>query len=135
MRQRNVQQQNTEAEMAMHRHASYWRSAALPPALLKAAAAHGVDCSQAIFLQLEMEGWGMQCVEGLLLTCDERFIDFEIATDESYCTIECIEQWRDVTHAQNLGLHNRGTGVGQGALALKVLRAINGAGHAGAVLP
>ena len=62
---------------------------------------------------------------GVLLTSSERFIEFEIETDESHSTIELVEAWRDVTEGQNLNAHNRGIGIGAGALAIKVLHELN----------
>jgi hypothetical protein len=40
MQKRNVQQQNLATEEAIRHHARYWRSVALPAALVEAASAH-----------------------------------------------------------------------------------------------
>lgn len=125
MRQQNVQQQNVATAREIRRRASYWRNVALPPALKEAATAHGIDCEKAIFLKLEVDFPGMPRLFGTLLTSNERFIDFEIETDESHSRIEHIETWQDTTDAQNTSTHNPGFGVGIGALAIQVLREIN----------
>lgn len=62
---------------------------------------------------------------GLLLTQDERFLYFEIDTDEAHLVTETIQCWKDVTSEQNFNLHNPGTGAGRGALTIKVLRELN----------
>ena len=97
----------------------------MPSALIEVASSRGVDCSKAIVLKLEIDFPGMPRLFGMLLTKSERFIEFEIETDESHSLVELVESWRDVTEGQNLGEHNRGIGVGQGALAIKVLREVN----------
>jgi hypothetical protein len=125
MRQRNVQQQNLATEEAIRHQARYWRSAALPAALVEAASARGVDCSTAIVLELDVDFPGMPSLFGMLLTNTERFIEFEIDADESHSTVRCVEAWRDVTADQNLSMHNRGIGAAKGALALKVLHELN----------
>ncbi len=63
----------------------------------------------------------MPSLIGVLLTQGERFISFEIDTDPSVT----VYQWEDVTAAQNLSEHNRGTGIGDGALAIRILRGLN----------
>ena len=125
MRQQSVQQQNTATEEAVRHEAMYWRSNALPAALVEVASARGVDCATAIVVRLEIDFPGMPRLFGMLLTHSERFIEFEIETDESYSTIELVEAWRDVTEIQNMSAHNPGKGVGNGALAVKVLHELN----------
>lgn len=111
--------------MAIRQQANYWRQTPLPIALVETASARGVDCTKAIFLKLEVDFPGMPRLLGVLLTDAERFIEFEIETDESHSSVELVESWRDVTETQNLGINNRGIGVGNGALAIKVLHELN----------
>jgi hypothetical protein len=125
MRKLSVQQQNMAAEEAIRRHAKYWRDATIPLALLEAASLRGVNCTESIFLKLEVDFPGMPRLFGLLLTNSGNFIEFEIETDDSHSRIELVETWRDVTEKQNLNVQNRGTGIGAGALALKVLHELN----------
>lgn len=63
----------------------------------------------------------MPSIFGRLVTQDQRFIAFEIDTTDEIR----VEQWEDITSAQNFNEHNRGTGVGRGALALRVLRELS----------
>lgn len=67
----------------------------------------------------------MPSLSGLLLTNAGRFIEFEIDTDPSHTKVESVDLWDDVTDGQNLNSHNRGTGMGRGALAVKVLHELN----------
>ncbi len=58
---------------------------------------------------------------GNLVTQDQRFIAFEIdVTDEVR-----VAQWEDVTGTLNFNEHNKGIGIGYGALALKILRELS----------
>ena len=72
-------------------------------------------------VSLDLDFPGMPSLWGVLLTQDERFIRFEIDTDPSVK----VYQWEDVTATQNLSEHNRGTGIGDGALAIRILRDLN----------
>jgi len=125
MRQQSVQQQNIATEESLRREASYWRSNALPPALIEAASTRGIDCATAIFVKLEVDFPGMPRLFGMLVTQSERFIEFGIETDETHSVVELVESWCDVTESQNLSEHNRGTGVGKGLLAIRVLHELN----------
>jgi len=125
MRQKNVQQQNLVIEEAIRCSANYWRTKPLPQALVAVATERGVDCGTSIFLELDVDYPGMPSLSGVLLTIAGRFIEFEIDTDAFHVKVESVDLWDDVTDRQNLNLHNRGTGVGRGALAMRVLRELN----------
>ncbi|AKJ30142.1 hypothetical protein AAW51_3451 [Caldimonas brevitalea] len=79
---------------------------------------------------MEIDFPGMPRLFGLLLTAGGRFIEFEIDTNPTHDRIESVELWKDVTGEQNLSQHNRGTGWGRAALALKVLGELNAAAQA-----
>jgi len=59
-------------------------------------------------------------LSGILISQDARFIEFDIDTDGDGDVQ--VHRWTDVTSMQNVNEHNAGTGVGRGALALRVLR-------------
>ena len=106
MKQLSVQKQNFATEEGIRREVAYWRTHPLPRAL-------------------EVDFPGMPRLFGTLVTAEGRFVDFEIETDKSHSQVEDVAVWMDSTDKQDFGLHNRGTGVGAGALALTVLREIN----------
>jgi RNAse (barnase) inhibitor barstar len=124
-RQFNVQEQNAHDEQAILATATRWRTNALPGALKSAGEDRGIDWSKAIILKLEINFPGMPELFGQLLSQGERFIDFEISTEPEHHIALKVESWIDVTGEQNISLHNPGTGVGRGALALKVLHRLN----------
>ncbi len=77
---------------------------------------------ESIVLDLGIDEPGMPLLCGLLLTQDERFIAFELETDALHREVLQIEEWADVSGLHNVNQHNRGVGIGSGALAIKVLR-------------
>lgn len=121
-RQLNVQQQNARTLRSLRSTAEYWRAHPVPEALGLAARQRGVDLSRAIIVSLDIDFPGMPSLFGVLLTQDERFIKFEIDAGPSEPE---VYEWLDITASQNLGEHNRGIGVGDGALAIRLLHALN----------
>lgn len=121
-RQLNVQQQNAQAEAGLRAEASYWRIRGAPLPLAKIGEQMGVQWDRSIILSLDVDFPGMPAYFGLLLTQEERFIDFAIDAEGDSAQ---LETWNDVSSRQNLCEHNRGTGAGYGALAVKILRELN----------
>ena len=121
-RQLNVQLQNARTLRSLRSTAEYWRTHPVPEALLLSAQQRGVDLSKSIFVSLDIDFPGMPSLFGTLFTQDERFVKFEIDTDNSEPE---VYEWLDITASQNLGEHNKGIGVGDGALAIQLLRDLN----------
>jgi hypothetical protein len=124
-RQHNVQEQNALVEKSIRGNAVSWRTKGVPEALKLSGEQKGIDWGRSIVVDLDIDFRGMPRLFGVLLSQDERFIRFEIDTDSGHRRVESIDLWEDVTAEQNLSLHNRGTGVGRGALAIKILRELN----------
>lgn len=120
-RQLNVQQQNASVEHSLRAEASYWRRTGVPPTLAKVGVERGIQWERSIVIELGIDFPGMPSIFGELVTQDQRFIAFEI--DMTGAVL--VERWEDITNVQNFNEHNRGTGVGRGALALKVLRELS----------
>lgn len=121
----NVQQQNKIVEDRIRGEAGYWRQHGVPQPLAVAGHERGIDWAKSIVIELDIDFPGMAPLLGYLLSQDERFIRFEIDTDEAHQVFKAVEWWEDVTGRQNLSLHNRGIGAGRGALAIKVLHEFN----------
>lgn len=85
--------------------------------------ARGIDWDNSIIIELGLDVPGIpDTLMGTLLSQEEKFIKFEIETDHQYQIINSIYSWLDVTARTNVGEHNRGTGRGAGAMALKIRR-------------
>ena len=119
--QRNVQQQNDKSEHSIRRRVAYWKEHGVPEALTLVGSAQGIDWNRSIVVHLEVDFPGMPELFGTLVTQDQRFIAFEIASSDRIQ----VERWEDVTAAQDFNHHNRGTGLGWGALVLKVFQETN----------
>jgi len=121
-RQLSVQQQNARTEAGLRAEAFYWRVRGAPLPLVKIGEQMGVQWDRSIILSLDVDFPGMPGYFGLLLTQEERFIDFAIDSEGDSAQ---LETWNDVSSQQNLCEHNRGTGMGYGALAVRILRELN----------
>jgi len=120
--QLNVQQQNSRILQAIRSSAEYWRTHTIPEPLRLSAQQRNVNLETSIILNLDIDFPGMPSLFGVLLTSEERFIQFEIDSIEGKID---VYEWADITDTQNLNKHNRGIGVGYGALAIEVLHALS----------
>ncbi|TBU72000.1 hypothetical protein DNK06_23015 [Pseudomonas daroniae] len=119
-RQLNVQEQNALAEHRIYLTANYWQDNELPRALFEYGKKKNLSWNQSIILQLEIDFPGMPRLIGTILTDKGRFVDFELDTDETHTELNSVDLWDDITDLQNFSTHNKGKGVGYGALALSV---------------
>ncbi|WP_313057968.1 hypothetical protein [Stutzerimonas nitrititolerans] len=119
-RQLNVQEQNAIAEYRLLSIAKYWHEHPIPPALFAYGKEQGILWSGTIVLELEIDFPGMPSLFGRILTNTGRFIEFELETDNTHEKLLSVEQWEDVTNAQNFSEHNKGKGIGHGAIAMKI---------------
>ncbi|WP_341304272.1 hypothetical protein [Pseudomonas sp. TMP25] len=126
-RQLNVQEQNAIAEHNLLSIAKYWQKHPLPQALISCGKERGVLWSKAIVLELDIDYPGMPSLFGRILSSTDRFIEFELETDNAHEKILSVEQWDDITDDMNFSEHNKGNGVGYGAIAMKVKKQLCGA--------
>ncbi len=120
-RQLNVQEQNRLREYGLRTEAIYWRTHSLPKALYDAGLARGIDWGNSIIIELDLNIPGIPgTLMGTLLNQEEKFIEFEIESDQQYQIINSIYIWVDVTARTNVCEHNRGTGRSAGAMALEI---------------
>ena len=126
-RQINVQEQNTIAQYKLLSIAKYWQAHPIPQALISCGEERGVLWTKAIVLELGIDHPGMPSLFGRILSSTDRFIEFELETDNAHEKTLSVEQWDDVTDDMNFSEHNKGSGVGYGAIALKVKSQLCGA--------
>ncbi|MDG9855347.1 hypothetical protein N5C93_16330 [Pseudomonas nitroreducens] len=126
-RQKSVQDQNALLRESIRKCAAHFREAPeqIPPVLIDVACERNVDWSKTILLDLGVREPGCSSLMGLLLDQSGRFIEFELdATDDLSSLVE-LYVWKDISAEQNCSQHNRGIGVGYGALALAVQADLN----------
>lgn len=127
-RQKNVQEQNQLSKERLRNEAIYYRQhlEAVPSALVRYAEQQGIDWGRTIIFGLGINEPGTSTVFGRLVTQDQKFIEFDMDLTDDFQHITDLYQWQDITSEQNFSLHNRGTGIGKGALALAVQAELNG---------
>ncbi|MHC8372554.1 hypothetical protein ACYZT2_17505 [Pseudomonas sp. MDT1-85] len=123
--QLNVQEQNAVSAYELAPTAKKWRIDGVPSALNCFGKSQGIDWSETIVLELEVDFPGMPSLFGLLLTALDRFMKFELNTDSRHEHVLNVETWEDVTDKQDLSTSNRGRGQGFGAIAIQVRNALN----------
>ncbi|MGE8100544.1 hypothetical protein [Pseudomonas fluorescens] len=119
-RQLNVQEQNAVIGHKLRRTAKAWLDVGVPVALARYGETKGINWSETVVLELDIDFPGMPRLYGLLLTQAEQFIAFEIDTDSAHQHIESVDQWEDVSAYQDYSISKRGTGKGFAAIALQV---------------
>lgn len=126
-RQKSVQDQNILLRESIRKCAAYFREAPehIPPVLIEVSCAKGVDWSNAILLDLGVCDPGCSSLTGLLLDQSGRFIEFELDASDDLSSLVELYVWKDISAEQNYSQHNRGIGVGYGALALAVQADLN----------
>jgi hypothetical protein len=123
-RQLNVQEQNAVTAHRLTETARFWRDAAIPVALARFGERQGIDWSETVVLDLEVDFPGMPRLYGLILDQTERFIAFQIDTDSDHQHVEFVSRWEDVSAHQNHTVSQRGTGKGFAVIALQVRREV-----------
>jgi hypothetical protein len=123
-RQLNVQEQNAVTAHRLMETARFWRDAAIPVALARFGERQGIDWSETVVLDLEVDFPGMPRLYGLILDQTERFIAFQIDTDSDHQHVEFVSQWENVSAHQNHTVSQRGTGKGFAVIALQVRREV-----------
>lgn len=87
-RQLNVQEQNALVAHRLMVTAKAWLARGIPLALKNYGESKGIRWSETVVLDLEVDFPGMPSLYGLLLTHAERFIEFEIDTDDTHRYVE-----------------------------------------------
>jgi hypothetical protein len=62
---------------------------------------------------------------GLLVTEQHQFFEFEVEANEDMSRVLFVHEFMNVSERQNTSRHNKGTGLGDGAIAIMVLAALN----------
>ena len=124
-RQLNVHEQNALAKHAIFTEASYWRKNGIPQAIKLALESHGICAETSIFLKYAQNFPGISTDEGMVLTQEKRFYEFEIDRDSQRAHLISFHALLDVTASIEINEHKPGTGATWGFLALEVLAELN----------
>ncbi len=124
-RQKNVQEQNAVTEYRIRRAAEYWRSGGLPRGLSDYLSLKGIDIDRAILVDYEQDFPGANTDEGIVLTEEGEFYEFEIDLDASRGKLVTESAWVNITDRVDVNRSEPGSGASWGFLCMKVLREMN----------
>ena len=125
---RNVQQQNSRTFESMLTRAKHFRAHGVAVGIRKFFAMHGIEVDRSAIIWARSESYmlGFEFgLEGMVVTPERKFFFFALELDSLQAEVILVHEFADVTVEQNCSEHNRGTGKGEGALAVAVLEAIN----------
>lgn len=126
--QRNVQQQNEMAFKAMLKTATHFRKHGVPVGFQAFLTQHGIELSTSALVRVKNDSYmlGFEYgLEGLIVTQNHRFFEFELELDSSFNRIVFVHKYSEVTEHQDTSEHNQGTGKGARALAIEVVEVLN----------
>lgn len=124
-RQLNVQEQNALDKHRIYQEASFWRSSGTPVGLNSALEEKGIDTSNSIYLQYQQDFPGVSTDEGIVLTPEGRFYEFEMDLNAKRTEVVEFFHWEDITSRVEVNEHKPGTGSTWGFLALEVISELN----------
>ena len=124
-RQLNVQEQNALLKDKLLNEAGHWRKNGIPPGLESILLAKWIDPNSSILLEYEQNFPGCSTDEGIILTKENRFFEFDIdLTSERENVIE-VYRFEEITEDYEISEHRPGTGATWGYLAIQVLSELN----------
>ncbi len=126
--QQNVQQQNQVSFEKMLATAQHFRANGVAIGIRKFLAGHGIDVDRSAIIWGHSDKYmlGFEFgLEGTLVTVDKKIFHFELELNSTLTEVVTVYEFADVTAEQNMSENNRGTGKGDGALAVDVLAALN----------
>lgn len=121
----NVSQQVAITRDDIRREAVWWRRNPIRAAVRDVFTARGIDTNAGIFVSVSDREYEQDCVFGIFVTSDERFIEFDIElSPDGESTLE-VSVFNDVTAQQDICGHKPGIGATRSFLVLDVLKELN----------
>ncbi|HAS44009.1 MAG TPA: hypothetical protein DCS93_26260 [Microscillaceae bacterium] len=124
-RQFNVQEQVARKKQGIKRFAQYWRQHDLPAPLMQLLASKNIDINTSILIEYDQDYPGRNTDEGIILTEEGKFFEFEADLDPDRTRLITLELWEDVSHRYEINGRKKGIGKTFGFLALEVLKELN----------
>lgn len=124
-RQLNVQGQNALLKDKLLNEALYWRKNEIPIGLESILESKGIDSRTSIFLEYEQTIPGCSTDEGIVLTVDNHFFEFDIDLSSDRESLVEVYRFEDITEDYEISEHQPGTGATWGFLAIQVLSDLN----------
>jgi len=124
-RQLNVQEQMALKKHSIKNFAQYWRENDLPIPLMQLLASKNIDMNTSILIEYDQDYPGRNTDEGIILTEEGKFFEFEADLDLDRTRLITLELWEDVSHRYEINGRKKGIGKTFGFLALEVLEELN----------
>lgn len=124
-KQLNVQEQNAMLKDKLLNEARHWRENGIPTGLESVLESKGIDCRTSIFLEYEQDFPGCSTDEGIVLTVDSHFFEFDIDLSSGRESLVEVYRFEDITEDYEISEHRPGTGATWGFLAIQVLSELN----------
>ena len=124
-RQKNVQEQNFSSKIALYKIAVYYRQNPIPKVLYDCGLERGICWDRTIIIDLGKFEPGDDDLFGVLLDQNQQIIEFSLDSNSTLTVLVQLYQWDNVTHLQNFSQHNRGVGIGNGAMAIEIQTELN----------
>lgn len=123
--QLNVQEQNALMKHRILQEALYWRENGISVGLHGALEDKGINTEQCIYLNYEQDFPGVSTDEGIVLTPNGEFYEFEMDLNSTRAELVEFYSWENITSKIEINKHKAGTGSTWGFLALQVLAELN----------
>lgn len=124
-RQLSVQEQNALLKDRISKAAHYWRNNGIPKGLAEILGSKRINLKTCILLEYSQDFPGCSIDEGIIVTEDEKFFEFELDLTKDRQHVIDFWAWKDLTMETEVTEHKRGTGKTWGYLALEVLQEMN----------
>jgi hypothetical protein len=124
-RQLNVQEQFAIKKERILSEAMYWRTNGIPSPLQSIFKEKGIDMEKSIFLEYEQDFPGLSTDEGIIVTPDGNFFEFEADLNEERTKLLELYSFKNVSERFEINGHKKGIGKTFGFLAIEVLNEIN----------
>lgn len=124
-RRLNVQEQISVNKHKIYITAKHWRTVGLPEPLRQSLENEGIDVNKSIIIEYEQDFTGASTDEGIILTPDGRFFEFDIDLNTNRTEVIQIYSIVNISDRFEINEHKKGIGQTHGFLAMEVLKELN----------
>ena len=124
-RRLNVQEQILVKKYKIYSEAKYWRIHGIPKPLEQVLREKGINIDKSIILNYEQDFLGISTDEGIVLTTDGIFYEFDADLNTDRTKLIELYSFTDVSEKFEIDEHKKGIGKTYGFLAIEVLKELN----------
>ncbi|AFM04748.1 hypothetical protein Fleli_2376 [Bernardetia litoralis DSM 6794] len=124
-RQLNVPEQLSVKKNRILKGAKYWKEKGIPEPLKEIFKNHKIEIDKSIMLSYEQDLLGGSTDEGMILTIDGFFYEFDADLNSDRTELIELYSFINVSERFEINSHKKGVGKTYGALAKEVLKELN----------